>query len=97
MTYAYFFNEDMPFPCKVKIQNIIKTLEKAEKNNKLWEIAIPHGLIYLWIEKFDKDEYVVRKADVNPLTCNAYPYDIITRFFTFNEVIDYIKEQVIDP
>jgi hypothetical protein len=73
MTYAYFWHEDMPFPCKVK------------------------RLLYLWIEKFDKDEYVVRRTTTNPLIHKSYPYDIITRFFTFNEVIDYIKEQVIDP
>jgi len=97
MTYAYFWHEDMPFPCKVKIQNIIKTLEKAEKNNKLWEIAIPHGLLYLWIEKFDENEYVVRQTTTNPLIHKSYAYNIVTILRSFNEVIEYLKNMVIDP
>jgi hypothetical protein len=37
----YYRNENMPWMCKVKPENIIKTIEKAEQKNLYWEIAIP--------------------------------------------------------
>ena len=63
----YFRHENMPWMCKVKIQNIIKTIEKAEQRNLQWKIAIPqkvkidnnkilsHGYIFIRVSYEPKD------------------------------------------
>ena len=37
----YYRNENMPWMCKVKPENIIKAIEKAENKGLHWKVAIP--------------------------------------------------------
>jgi hypothetical protein len=79
MEYARFEHEKMPFPTKVKatLENIMKTIQKAEGKDVFWWMSVPltlrdvsgkilHGG-YLYIEK-TFEGYDLKITDIDPLT-----------------------------
>jgi len=89
--YVYYQHEGMPFWIKVKLENVIKTIQRAEaKKKQWWKLVVPGYYSYLCIEK--DNEYYVSATDVNPLVNKPDTEKIIRKFSNLNEVIQYLSE-----
>jgi len=85
MEYARFEHEKMPFPTKVKIQNIIKTLEKAEEKDVFWRMSVPLHGVYLYVEK-TLEGYDLKITDIDPLTHKSYASAFVKTVENINEL-----------